>query len=446
MIQDTNTMAAVDVGASKVCAIIARREGARGVSVLSRGVVPSEGLDRGNVIDPSQAGEVIGKALAAAGGGSSAPAVGSAYVGVTGSHVVFENRADRVDWAAAQGVITRSDLDKMPETISEAAARPGQKVIHALPINYVLDGQSGIRDPLGMHAKRLEVESHVISAKTRYVENLERAVGEAGLAVQSLVLEPIASANAVLTESEKYNGAVLIDIGGGTSDIIVVRRGMAEFISVLPIGGFQFTNDICVAFRTPYPAAEEAKLKYGTTDPVTYSALDEIQLPQKGRLSSRTVTLRDLSQLMRERAAELVRLIRLRIIEAGIEDPGAVSIVLTGGSSRLPGLDEMARRIIGPNVRVGGANPPFPIPDELRGPEFATGVGLVAWALDHPSVPLRPPTASRRNQRNQRGGGQRGGGNPQSGGGAAGRRQQRQPQQGQPPEKPRGLFRRLFPN
>lgn len=433
MNQDTNTMAAVDVGASKVCAIIARREGARGVSVVSRGVVPSEGLDRGNVIDPSQAGAVIGKALAAAARGSSA--VGAAYVGITGSHVIFENRVDQVDWAAAQGVITRSDLDKMPDTISEAAARPGQKVIHALPINYVLDGQSGIRDPLGMHAKRLEVESHVISAKTRYVENLERAVGEAGLGVQSLVLEPIASANAVLTESEKYSGAVLIDIGGGTSDIIVVRRGMAEYISVLPIGGFQFTNDICVAFRTPYPAAEEAKLKYGTTDPVTYSALDEIQLPQQGRLSSRTVTLRDLSQLMRERAAELVRLIRLRIIEAGIEDPGAVSIVLTGGSSRLPGLDEMARRIIGPNVRVGGANPAFAIPDELRGPEFATGVGLVAWALDHPSAPIRAPISSRRGGGNPRHyGGQR----PPAGGGAAGRQQ--------PPNKKPGFLRRLFPN
>ena len=427
--QDTNTMAAVDVGASKVCAIIARRDGARGVSVLSRGVVPSEGLDRGNVTDPAQTGAVISRALDEATRRASA-AVGSAYVGVTGSHVSFENRLDHIDWAAARGVITRSDLAKMPETVSAAAARPGHKVIHALPINYILDGQSGIRDPLGMHTKRLEVESHVISAKTRYVENLERAVGEAGLAVQSLVLEPIASANAVLTESEKYNGAVLIDIGGGTSDIIVVRRGMAEYISVLPIGGFQFTNDICVAFRTPRKAAEEAKLKYGTTEPVTYSALDEIQLPQQGRLSSRTVTLRDLSQLMRERASELLRLIRLRIIESGIEDPSAVSIVLTGGSSRLPGMDEMAKRLIGPHVRVGGANPGFELPDALRGPEFATGVGLVAWALDHPAAPVRTAAARRPARTERGGGGERRGGN----------------QGNQPPKKSGGFLRRLFPN
>ena len=428
MTQDTNTMAAVDVGASKVCAIIARRDGARGVSVVSRGVVPSEGLDRGNVIDPSQAGAVISRALEEATRQASA-SVRSAYVGITGAHVNFENRLDRIDWAAARGVITRSDLDKMPETISETASRPGQKVIHALPINYILDGQSGIRDPLGMHAKRLEVESHVISAKTRYADNLERAVGEAGLSVQSLVLEPIASANAVLTESEKYNGAVLIDIGGGTSDIIVVRRGMAEYISVLPIGGFQFTNDICVAFRTPYAAAEDAKLKYGTTEPVTYSALDEIQLPQQGRISSRTVTLRDLSQLMRERASELIRLIRLRIIEAGIEDPSGVSIVLTGGSSRLPGMDEMAKRLIGPHVRVGGANPGFALPDDLKGPEFATGVGLVAWALDHPAERMpaagtgrRPPERSAR---------------PAAAQSEQGRR---------PRKKPGNFLRRLFPN
>ncbi len=430
MTQDTNTMAAVDVGASKVCAIIARRDGARGVSVVSRGVVPSEGLDRGNVIDPSQAGAVISRALEEATRQASA-SVGAAYVGITGAHVNFENRLDRIDWAAARGVITRSDLDKMPDTISETASRPGQKVIHALPINYILDGQSGIRDPLGMHAKRLEVESHVISAKTRYVDNLERAVGEAGLSVQSLVLEPIASANAVLTESEKYNGAVLIDIGGGTSDIIVVRRGMAEYISVLPIGGFQFTNDICVAFRTPYAAAEEAKLKYGTTEPVTYSALDEIQLPQQGRISSRTVTLRDLSQLMRERAAELIRLIRLRIIEAGIEDPSGVSIVLTGGSSRLPGMDEMAKRLIGPHVRVGGANPGFALPDDLKGPEFATGVGLVAWALDHPAERVSAAAGARRPERSAR----------------PARPAAAQSEQGRRPRKKPGNFlRRLFPN
>jgi cell division protein FtsA len=391
MTQDSKVIAAVDVGTTKVCTIVARQEGTRQFSVISYSVVPSRGMDKGTVTDISEAEESIRSSISEA-TGKVDETVTSAYVGITGSHVSFENRSDRIDWAATKGVITRSDLEKIPQTVAEASRQPGRQVIHALPSNYVLDGQSGIVDPLGMHTRRMEVDSHVVSAEVSLVRRLTQAVEKAGVAVQALVLEPLASAESVLSEVEKYEGSVLVDMGGGTSDIIMFDRGIVEYTSVLPIGGFQFTNDMCVAFNTTYDAAEMVKLEYGNTDPATFGALDDVGIPVRGRHVDTRVGLRDISQLLRERARELLRLIRIKMAEAGIDDTTKSTLVLTGGSSRLPGLDTLVKRHLTPNVRIGGANPISGLPEILRGPEFATSVGLLMWALKHPSPPPDSPT------------------------------------------------------
>ena len=391
MTQDSKVIAAVDVGTTKVCTIVARQEGTRQFSVISYSVVPSRGMDKGTVTDISEAEESIRSSISEA-TGKVDETVTSAYVGITGSHVSFENRSDRIDWAATKGVITRSDLEKIPQTVAEASRQPGRQVIHALPSNYVLDGQSGIVDPLGMHTRRMEVDSHVVSAEVSLVRRLTQAVEKAGVAVQALVLEPLASAESVLSEVEKYEGSVLVDMGGGTSDIIMFDRGIVEYTSVLPIGGFQFTNDMCVAFNTTYDAAEMVKLEYGNTDPATFGALDDVGIPVRGRHIDTRVGLRDISQLLRERARELLRLIRIKMAEAGIDDTTKSTLVLTGGSSRLPGLDTLVKRHLTPNVRIGGANPISGLPEILRGPEFATSVGLLMWALKHPSPPPDSPT------------------------------------------------------
>ena len=391
MTQDSKVIAAVDVGTTKVCTIVARQEGTRQFSVISYSVVPSRGMDKGTVTDISEAEESIRSSISEA-TGKVDETVTSAYVGITGSHVSFENRSDRIDWAATKGVITRSDLEKIPQTVAEASRQPGRQVIHALPSNYVLDGQSGIVDPLGMHTRRMEVDSHVVSAEVSLVRRLTQAVEKAGVAVQALVLEPLASAESVLSEVEKYEGSVLVDMGGGTSDIIMFDRGIVEYTSVLPVGGFQFTNDMCVAFNTTYDAAEMVKLEYGNTDPATFGALDDVGIPVRGRHVDTRVGLRDISQLLRERARELLRLIRIKMAEAGIDDTTKSTLVLTGGSSRLPGLDTLVKRHLTPNVRIGGANPISGLPEILRGPEFATSVGLLMWALKHPSPPPDSPT------------------------------------------------------
>lgn len=384
MTQDPNVLVAVDVGTTKVCTIVARRVGDEQFRVVSFSVVPSRGLARGVVTDMPDAAEAVRTCIQDA-ARQAALTVRSAYVGVTGSHVSFDSRSDLIDWAASKGVITRDDLDRVPFAVAKAGARPGRQVIHALPRNYTLDGQSGIRDPLGMHTRRLEVESHVVSADVSLVESLTGAVEKSGLEVEALVLEPVASAEAVLTERERYQGAVLVDIGGGTSDVIVFDRGAIELTAILPVGGFQFTNDICVTYGTDYAAAEAAKLEHGHTDTSVFGASDEIVLPVPGRVRQRRVALRELAQLMRERSVELARMIRLKMTEAGIQDPRSANVVLTGGSSQLPGIDELFKRQLTPKLRVGGADASLDGPEALRAPEFATSVGLLRWALTQPS-------------------------------------------------------------
>ena len=386
MIQDPNIVMAIDVGTSKVCTIIARREGGRRFSVLSYSVVPSQGLQKGNVTDISATQSVIRQSATEAAREAKAT-VTEAYVGITGSHVSFENRLDELDWAAKRGVITPADIRRVPTSVAAASAEPGRKVLHALPRNYTLDGQPGIRNPLGMHTSHVKVETHVVTAADLFVEKLNQAVQQAGVRIRELVLEPIASAEAVLTEREKESGVVVVDIGGGTTDMVIYRQGTVLYNAALPVGGFQFTNDICVTYDTTYEAAEAAKLEHGTTDPASVRPNEDISLPIAGRVSHRTVALRELSQLLRERAQELVRLIRIKLNEAGYQETSEVRLVLTGGSASLPGLEDMIRRTITRHVRIGSPDDVPGIPDDLRSPMFATSVGLLLWAIERQGAP-----------------------------------------------------------
>ncbi len=386
MRQDPGVLVAVDVGTTKVCTIIARREDAGGFRILSFSALPSGGIAAGVVTDTSEAVESIRNSIQDAARQASVT-VESAYIGISGSHVSFENRLDSLNGAASRGVITRDDLDRVPEAVAKVSARPGRKVIHALPRSYSLDGQGGIRDPLGMHTSRLDVESHLVLADDDSVQSLRGAIESSGLRVQGMVLDPIASAEAVLTEREKSNGVVLVDIGGGTSDVIVFDRGSVELTAILPVGGFQFTNDICVTYGTNYTSAETVKIEKGNTDPTGFKAADEVVLPVHGQGSERQrhVALREVSQLLRERVFELSRMIRLKMIDAGIEDPGSANLVLTGGSSRLVGMEDLFKQRLTPNVRVAGPDPALDLPEGLREPEFSTSVGLLRWALKQPS-------------------------------------------------------------
>ena len=379
MTQDATIIAAIDVGTTKVCTIIGRLIGSKGVEVLAHSVVPSEGMKKGNVQDASAAGSVVRESIRVA-KQKAGVSIQSAYVGVAGAHISFENRQDVLDWAARRGVITARDLMQVPQTVASNSDESDRKLIHAIPMSYSLDGEHGIRNPLGMHTRNLEVETHLVTGASSYLDKLVEAVEHAGIQVKELVLEPLASSEAVLSPQEKERGVALVDIGGGTTDLVMFKKGSMYFTSVIPVGGYQFTNDICLTYNTSYEAAEAAKLEYAHTEPYVVRSLEEISLPVVGRATEARVLRRDICQLVRERAQELVRLIKLYLREAGIEDISSIQFVLTGGSASLPGLDALMQRTLANRVRIGVPNNHRAIPNELRSPAYATSVGILLWA------------------------------------------------------------------
>jgi cell division protein FtsA len=382
MTQDSNVLAAIDVGTSKVCTIIASRSNGRGLRVLGHSVVPSGGLEKGNVADVPAAEKTIRKSVEAA-ERVAGVRVRSAFVGVAGSHVSFENRWDSMDGAGRHGVITADDVERAPQVAAAIAAKSGRRVIHAIPRAFSVDGKRGIRHPLGMHSRRLDVETHVVKGDSRFMDKLVAAVESAGVKVESLVLEPLASSQAVLTNAEKEQGVVLVDIGGGTADIVVFRNGQIDYTAVTPVAGYQFTNDICATYNTPYEAAEEAKLKFAHTEPYGDEAEGELTLPIVGRTAKLKVQRRELCQLTRERAQELARLIRIKLLEANMGELGNLPVVLTGGTAKLPGLKGLMQGKVSSRVRVGVPNGHVDVPEELRAPAYATSVGLLLWAAGH---------------------------------------------------------------
>lgn len=379
MMQDSNILTAIDVGTTKICTIIARKSDSGRLEVLGHSLVPCNGLSKGSVEDVLATQRAVSQSLQEAQQRAGVK-VTSAHVGVTGSHVSFENRIDTMDWVGKHGVITEDDLSRIPETVATASKTFGRKVIHALPVSYTLDGSPGIKDPMGMHTRHLEVETHLVSGSTNLMDRLISAVENAGVKVESLVLEPLASSEAVLTLEERAKGAAVIDIGGGTTDIMVFYGGSIAYSAVIPVGGFQFTNDICLTYNTPYEDAEEAKINFAHTEPDTVGLLEEITLPVMGRSTGLRVPRRDLCQLTRERAMELMRLIMLKLKEADKLDVTDFQLVLTGGASNLSGLEQMIKRTLTSKVRIGVPEAHTGVPEALQSPQFSTAVGILLWA------------------------------------------------------------------
>ena len=378
--QDKELLAAIDVGTSKVSTILGRRVGADRIEFLAHSMVPSRGLKKGNVADVAATQQAVRLSVENV-QRASGETVDSAYVGVTGAHIEFENRWQPMAWAGSHGVITARDLYRVPEEVSAAGVGDRRRLIHALPREYAVDGHAGIRNPEGMHSNDVKVETHVVTGSTSVVSMLVSSVEQAGVEVSGLVLQPLASAEATLTPSERENGAAIVDIGGGTTDIVVFKRGAITYTAAIPVGGYQFTNDICLTYNSSFPAAEEAKLKYANTEPYMVKAGDDVVLDVVGQSAPLRLPRRDLCQLMRERAHELARLVMVKLREAGVNDISNFSVVVTGGTSNMPGLEQLMRRTLSMRVRIGVPDRPQGLPSDLRSPAHSTGVGIMVWAL-----------------------------------------------------------------
>ncbi len=367
-------VAAIDVGTTKVCTIIADYDGGL-PRVLGVGIVPSEGLQKGLVVNFNEARQSIRESVRQAEQVAGSK-LESAYVGVTGRHISSVNNRGVIAITRNDRMVHPGDMKRVLEVARNIKVPSDREMLHVIPRTYAVDGQEGVKNPVGMHGFRLDVETHIITAAVTSVQNLTKCIRSLGIDIDDLVLEPIASAEAVLSEDEKINGVMLADIGGGTTDIAVFKDNSIYHSSVLPVAGNQVSRDISVGLDIPFEMAEEMKKKYGNVMP------DENKKEDPDRMlttNGHALSYRSLSEIVSIRVEELLRLIIMELPRNDYARFIPSGIVLTGGSSNLPGIAELGRKITHLPVRIGV---PFELPgvaDNLQNPAYATAVGLLMW-------------------------------------------------------------------
>ncbi len=366
----------MDVGTTKVCTIVCSRQGNK-IMVLGSAVVPSRGVRRAQVVNVDEAVEAVQASLEKA-ERTTGVHIHSVRVGVTGSHVTCINKQGMLVLGQIARTIQSKDVDRLLENVATIRVPGKKEVLHVLPSSFILDGQKGIRNPQGLHAAKLDVEAHVVIASTNLVEGLSDCLRRAGVKVDGLVLEPLADSSVILTAEERQQGVVLADIGGGTTDIVVCSKGAVVHTAVIPVAGYQFTNDLAFGLRTPYPAAEELKMKYGHALPQSVPAEETVEVPAFNSETKRIVPRREVCIILEARSRELLSMIQSEVRRCGVDNLPA-GLVLTGGSSCLPGFVEMASDMLKMPVRIGSPSASLGIPQELCHPSYATAVGLMMW-------------------------------------------------------------------
>ena len=376
-----STLTAIDVGTTKVCTAIADIDDGGGVRVIGVGITPSHGLHKGLVVNINDATESIRESVKKAEQASDYK-VESAYVGVTGRHVSSLNNRGVIAVTRNDRLVRPDDLRRVLASAQSVKVPKDRKLLHVIPRSYVIDGEVGVKNPVGMHGFRLDVETHIITAAITSVQNLVKCIRSIGIDIDDLVLEPLASSEAVLTEDEKQAGVILADIGGGTTDIAVFREGSIWHTSILPVAGYQLTRDVAIGLGLSFDVAEEMKKRYGSVMPV-YESKAETTNPMS--TNGHGISYQDLCDIIRARVEEILRLILLEMPRSEYKELVPAGLVLTGGSSNLSGIDALGRDILRLPVRIGTPTKMYGITDALRDPAYATGVGLLLWGAKHES-------------------------------------------------------------
>lgn len=372
-------LTSIDVGTSKVCTMVARMNGNRIVEVLGTGVVASHGIQKALVIDIVEPTRAIRDSVEEAKRSSGAK-IDSALIGITGSHIKSLNNRATIDINRRNHLVTDRDVDKVIRASKKVHLLGDRKIIHALPRRYRLDGETILNSPAGLHGYRLSVETHIITAGVTFVQNLIKCVQGAGVNVSDLILEPLASSEAVLNPYEKEKGVILADIGAGTTDITVFKDRDIWHSSALPVAGTEVTRDIAIGLGIPFNVAEELKLRYGSVIPEPVNMPKVISLNPGGKLE---VAYEDLCYIIEARIEEIIKMLFVKLPREDWEtwEPG--SLVLTGGGANVRGIEMLGREILNLPVRIGK---PVGLPDGaevLDDPAYATGVGLLLWGARH---------------------------------------------------------------
>jgi cell division protein FtsA len=369
----------LDVGTSKVAAIVGEMMANGGVEITGLGTADSEGIRRGAVVNLEAAVESIRKAVEEA-ELTAGIEIDNAYLALSGTHIKGFNSRGVVAVAGRNREITRDDVRRAIDAARAVSLPGGREILHVLPQDFVVDEQDGIADPLGMTGSRLEVNVHIVTGGTTATQNIVVCVNRAGVNVQEPVLEQLAAADAVLTPDEKELGVALIDIGGGTTDLAIYERGCLWHTAVVSIGGEHFTSDVAVGLRMPIPEAEKLKRKCGCALSTMVSDDELMEVSSVGGRPPRTMAKRILSEVLQPRAEEMFHLVWDEIHRAGYERALNSGIVLTGGSANLEGMAEIAEQIFDMPVRRGVPSGVGGLADHICNPSFATAVGLLLRA------------------------------------------------------------------
>ncbi len=376
-------LTAIDVGTTKVCTAVASVDESGAMQLIGIGMAPSRGLHKAMVVNISEASEAIRESVKKAEQYTGLK-IESAYVGVTGRHVTSLNNKGAIAITRNDRLVRSEDLRRVLRSAQSIVKLPSdRKLIHVIPRGYTVDGQVGVKNPVGMHGTRLDVETHVITAAVTSVQNLVKCVRQIGIDVDDLVLEPVASSEAVLTDEEKMNGVILADIGGGTTDICIFREGSIWHTGVIPVAGYQLTRDIAIGLGIPFEVAEEMKKRYGTVTPV-YDGNEKdaaVSTDSHGGVSHH-----DLCEILRARVEEILRLIILELPRNEYESLVPGGLVLTGGSSNLSGIATLGQQILKMPVKVGAPQNIRGMADALRDPLYATALGTLLWAAKNNDV------------------------------------------------------------
>jgi cell division protein FtsA len=375
-----NVIVGLDLGTTKVCAIVGEVKDSGQVDIIGIGISPSHGLKKGVVVNIDSTVESIKKAIHEAELMAGVD-INAVYVGISGGHIKGIN--SRGVAAIKNREVGSADVARAIDGARAVNIPMDQQILHVLPQDFIIDDQDGIKDPHGMSGTRLDVKVHIITGAVTAIQNIVKSCSRAGLHVNDLVLQPLASSRAVLTPEEQELGVVVVDIGGGTTDIAFFLEGSLWHTEVLPIGGNHLTNDIAIGLRTPASEAEKIKIKYGCALSSLVKHEETLDVPSVGGRPSRLLSRQILCEIIEPRVEELFGMVQQRLKKTGFEDMFASGVVLTGGTALMEGVQDAAERYLGLPIRRGTPRNIGGLMDVVNSPIYATGVGLVLYGAEN---------------------------------------------------------------
>ena len=375
--QQTNFLTAIDVGSAKTCVLVSEITDT-GLRYRGHGVAESRGSRKGIIVELEKAVSSIQKAVEQAEDVAGVP-IEHAVLGVAGAHVRGVNSHGGINFGTRPREIGREEIRMAVEKARAIPLPADREILHLLPQEFILDEQSGVHDPLGMMATRLEVRVHMVTAASSATQNVVTAVNRAGVHVDDTVFEPLACADSVLRSDERELGVCLADLGAGSTSLIVFHEGAVTHTAVIPIGGDHFTSDLSVGLSTPVAEAERIKKLYGNVIVTLIPEGNEVEVPSVGDRPSRLISQRMVGEILEPRARELVEMMRDNLRHAGVLDLCAGGVVLSGGGSRLPGILEIAESVLRRHLRLSWPAPLAKMPSLLSAPEFATVLGMALY-------------------------------------------------------------------